>query len=683
MLSKMPCTGTVWRIFRFVLILLVIGGMSLSLGGIRAAKAHANLVNSDPVHGSELPISPTALIFEFSEVLDPELAQVDVYDADNLRLRSGPGEIPADNPRLLRFPIDPALPDGTYSAVWTVRSSVDGHITSGLITFSVGANGQRPALLPPVGAADPTTDLPPLPEVVLRWLVYVLALITVGTPTFILTVWRPVLARVQVSQPERDVASVHADLADGLRRIGLASAMGLAVVLAVLILYLAREATPDAPITRWLSEIVYLTQGVVGGSLLVAAGLALVLWRLSEQWRWPTAAGLGLILLFSFSLRGHGAAIGSWTAVGVDLLHLVAVSAWIGGLLPLALAIQKARYHNTPRLSTLIRCFSLVAVVSVVITAASGIYGSLVHIQTLNALRRTTYGQAVILKAALFMGLMAIGAVNLIVLSPRLHQRPERAGRWLERTIWIELALGGLVLIAAGALLATPPGFEALEAQGRQGFVQTVREDGVRMTLRAAPAQPGDNEFGVEVADRRPGAALVEPTVVLRLTPPDGGPETQTEVSTEPGNDGRYRARGGYFSTQGEWQVEVILRRRGFDDVRHTYVVAVRPPSVGPENPIEVSAESLAIGSELYAANCLPCHGATGKGDGPVGVTLDPRPADLTQHTIPGLHSDGQLWLWITNGYPGSTRMPAFGEVLSDEDRWHLVNYIRTLGQDS
>jgi mono/diheme cytochrome c family protein len=74
----------------------------------------------------------------------------------------------------------------------------------------------------------------------------------------------------------------------------------------------------------------------------------------------------------------------------------------------------------------------------------------------------------------------------------------------------------------------------------------------------------------------------------------------------------------------------------------------------------------------------VSCHGLTGLGDGPAGLTLNPRPADLRQHAIPGVHTDAQLFEWITNGFPGS-QMPAFRNTLSDTDRWHLVNFIRTL----
>ena len=61
-----------------------------------------------------------------------------------------------------------------------------------------------------------------------------------------------------------------------------------------------------------------------------------------------------------------------------------------------------------------------------------------------------------------------------------------------------------------------------------------------------------------------------------------------------------------------------------------------------------------------------------------VGLTLNPRPADLTLHATPGVHTDGQLYLWVSDGFPGSV-MPAFRKALSDEERWHLVNFIRTM----
>ena len=61
-----------------------------------------------------------------------------------------------------------------------------------------------------------------------------------------------------------------------------------------------------------------------------------------------------------------------------------------------------------------------------------------------------------------------------------------------------------------------------------------------------------------------------------------------------------------------------------------------------------------------------------------MGLTLNPRPADLTQHAIPGVHSDARLYDWISNGFPDSV-MPRFKNRLSDDQRWHLVNFLRAL----
>jgi len=95
-------------------------------------------------------------------------------------------------------------------------------------------------------------------------------------------------------------------------------------------------------------------------------------------------------------------------------------------------------------------------------------------------------------------------------------------------------------------------------------------------------------------------------------------------------------------------------------------------------NPLPATAESLATGQALFEQNCLPCHGPQGLGDGPVGVTLRPSPANLQVHMVPGVHTDAQIFDWITNGFPNS-QMPAFGSALTEDQRWHIMNYIRTL----
>jgi mono/diheme cytochrome c family protein len=108
------------------------------------------------------------------------------------------------------------------------------------------------------------------------------------------------------------------------------------------------------------------------------------------------------------------------------------------------------------------------------------------------------------------------------------------------------------------------------------------------------------------------------------------------------------------------------------------YLTHTIPVEEAQINPIPPNSQSVAAGQNLFTTHCVLCHGESGKGDGPVGLALNPRPADLRQHAIPGVHTDAQLFEWITNGFPGS-QMPPFKTTLSDTDRWNLVNFIRTL----
>lgn len=94
-------------------------------------------------------------------------------------------------------------------------------------------------------------------------------------------------------------------------------------------------------------------------------------------------------------------------------------------------------------------------------------------------------------------------------------------------------------------------------------------------------------------------------------------------------------------------------------------------------NPTVPDQSSIAIGQELFLANCVSCHGELGRGDGPAALSLNPPPVDFgSGHTI--THSDGDLYYWILNGVE-ATAMPAFEEQLSSDEAWHLVNYVRRL----
>jgi mono/diheme cytochrome c family protein len=100
------------------------------------------------------------------------------------------------------------------------------------------------------------------------------------------------------------------------------------------------------------------------------------------------------------------------------------------------------------------------------------------------------------------------------------------------------------------------------------------------------------------------------------------------------------------------------------------------PPSADSlKNPVPSDAQSIAEGKKIYERNCLACHGAGGKGDGPAAAFLPTKPGDLGSPDM-WQYSDGNLFYKVTQGR-GS--MKGFASKLSDTQRWQAVDYTRTL----
>jgi mono/diheme cytochrome c family protein len=91
-------------------------------------------------------------------------------------------------------------------------------------------------------------------------------------------------------------------------------------------------------------------------------------------------------------------------------------------------------------------------------------------------------------------------------------------------------------------------------------------------------------------------------------------------------------------------------------------------------SPTGYTAHSVSVGARAFAQNCVACHGAEGKGDGPLAQSLPVHPADLTAAHIYG-HLPGDLYWTIAHGVPG-TPMPAFGATLDAQTRWSLIDFI-------
>jgi len=152
---------------------------------------------------------------------------------------------------------------------------------------------------------------------------------------------------------------------------------------------------------------------------------------------------------------GHAYASGDQLLMASLALHLLAVSAWLGGLLPLWLAIRAA-----PSPGHVARRFSTYALIAVAVIVASGVLQARALIGSWSGLFDTLYGQIALIKIGLLIGLLALAVINRLVFTPALDRAP-RDQRQLRVSLSVELALGVCVIAVAGLLASQAPPMDA------------------------------------------------------------------------------------------------------------------------------------------------------------------------------------------------------------------------------
>lgn len=97
-------------------------------------------------------------------------------------------------------------------------------------------------------------------------------------------------------------------------------------------------------------------------------------------------------------------------------------------------------------------------------------------------------------------------------------------------------------------------------------------------------------------------------------------------------------------------------------------------------NPVPPSTQNLAAAKPIYDDRCAHCHGDKGSGDGPDASMYKTPPGVLSDTRIVGAETDGEIFWKITNG---RRPMPGFAKELTAEQRWQLVDFIRSLAKPS
>jgi len=136
------------------------------------------------------------------------------------------------------------------------------------------------------------------------------------------------------------------------------------------------------------------------------------------------------------------------------------------------------------------------------------------------------------------------------------------------------------------------------------------------------------------------------------------------------------------------WMVSLLITHWVVPDEVDPTVAAVditrpRAPAEARKlkNPIPVSEADIRSGEALYLGkgNCYICHGKEGRGDGEGGSMLHPQPRDLTDPTFQTLRTDGEIFWSMKEGVPQSGMFSYVPRMITEEEAWKVVLFIRTL----
>jgi copper transport protein len=291
-----------------------------------------------------------------------------------------------------------------------------------------------------------------------------------------------------------------------------------------------------------------------------------------------------LLLAVTPALAGH-ASVQSPVALllPLDVVHVLSMSAWLGGLVALLLLVPVATgalepADRTRLLAGAVARFSRVALYAVIGLTASGVVQAIVHVDRWGALLDTAFGRSVSIKVVLMLAAVALGAVNQRRVVPRLRvlaggrEAPGGAGRLLRATVRAEVALLVVVLGVTGALVSYPP--PSSLAGGP--VARDTRIGPYDLQITVDPASPGANAvhlYLLRAKDGTPFDGTKELTVKAALPGKGVGP---LPVEVHKAGPGHYVSDSTPLAPAGTWRLTIIDRVSEFDQYEAKVEVPVR-----------------------------------------------------------------------------------------------------------
>jgi copper transport protein len=541
------------------LFLLVAGLFGVTLATAPSALAHATLVASDPVDGSRLKAAPSAVSVTFDEAVTVNSAGY-LRVVDQVGRRVDTGRVAHPNGAKVSVSLKSGLGDGTYTASYRIVSD-DGHPVAGSIRFVVG-NGALAAATGSLSTVDGATSVA---FDVVRWLGFA-GMALLGGGWLLLTVW-----------PE------GRDDVRGRRLVWAGWLSAVVAALAELLVqgpYVAGAGLGD--VTKWslLDATLHTTYGTAHSDrLLLLAAIAVALdmqlrelrrSRIAELVTGTLAVGVAV----TYGVSGHAQAQNPrWLAITSDSAHLAAMAVWLGGLVYLLVAVLPRREPD--ELRRVLPVFSRVAFCAICVLAVTGTYQAWLGIGAVDAITTTRYGQYVLIKVALFAGLLALGNLSRVAVQRR-YVRPVAYAMTddlpaiedeadigpVRRSVLAEAVIAVVVLGVTAVLVAEPPGRAALAATRAEARSSTVALGGGRnATVTLDPGRHGPVSVTVRLS---PGARAQQLTATAALPAKQLGPIAVPLTTTD---GAMYSASGVVLPSAGRWTITLTVTTSEFDAV--------------------------------------------------------------------------------------------------------------------
>jgi copper transport protein len=565
------------------------------------ASAHALLEATTPERGARLDEAPREVTLRFSEPVEAEFGAVRVFDSQGREVQTGS---PTSRGAEVSVRLRDGLGEDGYTVTYRVISA-DSHPVSGGFVFVVGDAAAPATAVSDLLGDDEAGAVTGTAFGVARAVQFASIALALGALIFAWLCWLPGLRATAGAGAGWLAASTA--FSARLRALLLVAAAAGAVSAAVAIVLqgavaggtgideaLNGDVIADVLGTRFGTVwAIGIAAWLLVGALAAAPRPVPVLRPASVGATGLALPGTGRLVALAVPLAAlaflpaFGGHAGVQPPVALlapaNVLHVLAMAAWLGGVAVLVLALRSATARleageRTRLLAAVVARFSALAGVAIAVLLASGIAQSIVEVRTPANLIDTAFGRAVLVKIVLFAGIVALGAVNRRRLVPALTraardgESPGRAGALLRRTLRIELALGIAALAATGALAGYAPSV----AEGQGPFAGNADIGPARLQLTVDPARVGPNEMHVYLFDRADGSQYDE-TKELTITAelPEKRIEPIELEATKAG-PGHYVVSGAALGVEGEWTVEVAARVSDFDEFRAKLNVPVR-----------------------------------------------------------------------------------------------------------